>query len=119
MSKPLYGVHPNPNIKNGLKSTQHLLYKSKDKNDYPLRNTNTSIPIVVPEVHACISYIITRIELLSLCHKKDHLQIDGLSVKKLQLFLLSSTEEHYVYLESLFSKHNKYLLKICQQIIQS
>ena len=120
-------MHLNPNSKkNDLQSTQHLLYKSKDKNNYPLKNTNTSIPIVgrkitviVPDIHACISYIITRMESPSLCHKKDHLQIDVLSVKKLQLFLLSSTEEHCVHLESLFSKHTKYLLKICQQIIQS
>ena len=87
---------------------------------YPLRNANTSIPIVgpkitiiVPDVHVCISYIITRMESSSLCHKKDHLQIDVLLVKKLRLFLLSSTEEHCVHLESLFSKHTKYVLKIC------
>ena len=121
MSKPLYGVHANPNSKNSLKSTRHLLYKSKDKNDYPLRNANTliqivgqKITIIVPDVHACISYPITRMESLSLYHKKDHLQIHVLAVKKLQLFLLLSTEEHCVHLESLFSKHTKYLLKICQ-----
>ena len=126
VSKLLYGVHANLNSKNGLKSTRPLLYKSKDKNDYPLRNTNTPIPIVgrkitiiVSDVHACISYIITRMESLSLCHRKDHLQIDVLSVKKLRLFLLSSIEEHCVHLKSLFLKHTIYLSKICQQIIQS
>ena len=46
VSKPLYGVHAKFNSKNGLKSTRYLLYKSKNKNNYPLRNTNTSIPIV-------------------------------------------------------------------------
>ena len=55
----------------------------------------------------------------SLCHEKAHLQVDVLSVKKLQLFLLSSIEEHCVHLKSLFLKHTKYLLKISQQIIQS
>ena len=177
--KPLYGITVDPNINNGLKTPRHLLYKSKDRNKYPLRNTSTlfliswkftkkqsgiirdvSIPdrlphyglshrfelktdspsisdkgkrllyglierllfiseITVPDVHACVSYIITRMELPSICLKNGQLQVDVLSVKKLWLFVLSSTEEHCVYLESLFSKHTKYLLKICQQIIQS
>ena len=55
----------------------------------------------------------------SIYYKNGHLQVDVLSVKKLQLFVLSSTEEHCVHSESLFSKYTKYLLKICQQIIQS
>ena len=42
-----------------------------------------------------------------------------MSVKKLRLFVLSSKEEHRVHLESLLSKHTKYLLKIYEQIIQS
>ena len=33
--------------------------------------------------------------------------------------IISSTEEQCAHLESLFSKHTKYLLKICQLIIQS
>ena len=126
VSKPLYGVHANPNSKNGLNLPRHLLYKSKDKNDYPLRNMNTSIPIVgwnikitVLDVHPCISYIITNMESLSFVTKKKHLQVYVLSIKKLRLFLLSSTEEDCVHLESLFLKYTKYLLKICQQIIQS
>ena len=138
------------------KSPRHLLYKSKIKNKYTLRNTSTSIPtvgwkitkkqlhiiddtsipgrsphcgfnhrllficeITVPDVHDCVSYIITRMESPTLCHKKYHLQLDVLSVKKLWLFLISFTEEHCVHLESLFSKHTKYLLKIYHQIIQS
>ena len=35
------------------------------------------------------------------------------------MFVLSSTEDQCAHLESLFSKHTRYLLKICQQIIQS
>ena len=35
------------------------------------------------------------------------------------MFVLSSTEDQCAHLELLFSKHTKYLLKICQQIIQS
>ena len=38
--------------------------------------------------------------------------------EEITTFVLSSTEEHCVNLESLFSKHTKYLLKTCQQIIQ-
>ena len=39
-------------------------------------------------------------------------------MKSLQLFVLSSKEEHCVYLESLLSKHTQYLLKIYEQIVQ-
>ena len=46
VSKPLYGIPADPNSKNGLKSPQNLLYKSKEKNKYPLMNTSTSISIV-------------------------------------------------------------------------
>ena len=52
--------------------------------------------ITIPEVHACVSYITTRIESPTLCHKKGHLKVEVLSMKKLRLFLLSSTEEHCV-----------------------
>ena len=177
--KPLYWMTTDSNINNSLKSPRHLLYKSKDRNKYQLRNTSTLFPIswkftkeqlriirdisipdclpyygfnhrfelktdlpsipdkdkwllyslierllfiseiTVPDLHACVSYIITRMESPSICHKNGHLQVDVLSVKKLRLFILSSTEEHYVHLESLFLKHTTYLLKICQHIIQS
>ena len=70
--------------------------------------------ITVPDVHACVSYIITRMESPSICHENDLLQLDVISVKKLRLFVLSSKEEHCVHLESLFLKHTKYLLKISQ-----
>ena len=73
----------------------------------------------VLDVHTCVSYIIKRMESPTVCHKNGHLQVDVLSVKKLQLFILSSTEEYCVHLKSLFSKHTKYLLKIFQQIVQS
>ena len=45
VSKPLYGVSADPNSDNGIRPPQHLLYKNKDKNNYPLMNTSTSIPI--------------------------------------------------------------------------
>ena len=55
----------------------------------------------------------------SACHKNNSLQLDELPMRNLQLFVLSSKEEHRVYLESLLSKHAKYLLKTYEQIIQS
>ena len=75
--------------------------------------------ITSPDVHACVSYIITRMKSPSICIKNGQLQIDVISVQKLRLFVQSSKEEHCVHLESLFLKHTKYLLKIYQQIIQS
>ena len=45
-SKPLYGISADENSNNGLKLPYHLLYKSEDKNKYPLMDTSTSIPIV-------------------------------------------------------------------------
>ena len=43
--KPTYGTTADRNINNGLKSSRHLLYKSKDRNKYPYRNTSTLFPI--------------------------------------------------------------------------
>ena len=75
--------------------------------------------ITAPDVHACVSYIVTRMESPTLCHKNGHLQVDVFSMKKIRLFVLSSKEDQCAHLESLFSKHTKYLLKISQQISQS
>ena len=74
--------------------------------------------ITVLDIHACVSYIITRMGSPSICHENVQLQVDVILMKKLRLFVLSSIEEHCVHLKSLFSKHTKYLLKIFQQIIQ-
>ena len=52
-------------------------------------------------------------------HKDSHLNVEVLLVKKIRLFILSSVENRCMDLESLFSKHTKYLLNIIQQIIQS
>ena len=71
------------------------------------------------DVHACVSYIITRMELPTIYHKDGHLDVDVLFMKKIQLFILSSTEDPCTYLKSVISKHTKYLLNIIQQIIQS
>ena len=71
------------------------------------------------DIHAYVSYIITRIELPTNYHKDRHLNVDVLFVNKIQLFVLSSIEDQYMHLELLFSKHTKYLMNILQQIIQS
>ena len=39
--------------------------------------------ITVPDIQACVSYIITRMESPSICHDNDLLQLDVLSVQKL------------------------------------
>ena len=39
--------------------------------------------ITRPDVHACVSYIITRMELLTHYHKDRHLDVDVLFVKKI------------------------------------
>ena len=52
-------------------------------------------------------------------HKDGHLNVDVLFMKKIRLIVLSSMEDQYMHLESLFSKHTKYLLNILKQIIQS
>ena len=52
-------------------------------------------------------------------HEDSHLNVEVLLVKKVRLFILLSLENRYMDLESLFSKHTKYLLNIIQQIIQS
>ena len=38
--------------------------------------------ITAPDVHACVSYIITRMESSTIFHKNGHLQVDVLLVKK-------------------------------------
>ena len=75
--------------------------------------------ITRPDLHACVSYIITRMELPTIYHKDKDLNANALFVKKIGLFVLSSTEDQCTHLKSLFSKHTKYLLNIIQQIIQS
>ena len=75
--------------------------------------------IIIPNVHACVSYIITKMELPSICHENDLLQLDVISVKKLRLFVVASIEEHCVHMKSLLLKQTKYILTIYQQIIQS
>ena len=52
-------------------------------------------------------------------HKDRHLNIDILFVKKIKMFVLSSIEDKCMHFETLFSKHNKYIIHKLQQFIQS
>ena len=63
VGKPLYWIHANPNSNNGLKSPQHLLYKSKDKKKCPFRKTSTMIPIVGWKITKKRSHIINNISI--------------------------------------------------------
>ena len=63
VSKPLCKITVDPNSNNSLKSPQHLSYKSKDKNKYPLMDTSTFIPIVGWKITKKQSYIISDISI--------------------------------------------------------
>ena len=52
-------------------------------------------------------------------HKDRYLNIDILFVNKNQMFLMLPLKDRCMYFETLFSKHNKYILNILQQLIQS
>ena len=129
--KPTYGTIANHNVQYIEKSLRHLVYKSKDRNKYPHKNTSTLFPIIwkftkkqsciindisipdrlphpglrhmtelrtdsssmlekdkrllydlierllfiskiiVPNVHGCVSYTITRMESPPIYHKND------------------------------------------------
>ena len=51
-----------------------------------------SSKITRPDVLACVSYIITRMELPTNYHEDGHLNVDVLFVKKIRLFIVSSVE---------------------------
>ena len=85
MSKPLYGISADPNRNNGLKPPQHLLYKSKGKNNYPLIDTSTSIPIVIWLLTKTFSYIIRNRLLSSYSlyfrnHQRSKLDVESSSI---------------------------------------
>ena len=67
-----------------------------------------------------MSYINTGMKPPTDYHKDSHLNVEVLVVKIIQLFILSSAKTvACMNLVLLFSKHNKYLLNIIKQIIQS
>ena len=51
-------------------------------------------------------------------HKNRNLNTDLLFTKKIQIFVLLSTEDRYTLFETLFCEHNYYFLIILQQITQ-
>ena len=61
--KPLYGISADHNNNNGLKPPQHLFYRCKEKNKYPLMDTSTSIPIVCWKITKKPSHIISDISI--------------------------------------------------------
>ena len=75
--------------------------------------------ITRPGENACVSYIITRMGLLTNYYKDGHLNVDVLFVKKIWLFILSSGEDQYMHLESLFLNILNTYQNILQQTIQS
>ena len=72
-----------------------------------------------PDIQACVAYILTRMELPMKYHKDRHLDIDILFMNKTQTVLMLPLDDRCMYFKMLFSKHNKYILNILQQIIQS
>ena len=61
--KLLYGITADQNSNDSLKPPRHLLYKSKEKNKYPLMNTSTLIPIVSRKITKKLLYIISNISI--------------------------------------------------------
>ena len=74
--------------------------------------------ITRPDVHACVSYIITRIELRTNYHKDAHLNLDILFMKKIWMFALSSQKNRNNHIRTLFYEHKNHSLIILQQTIQ-
>ena len=52
--------------------------------------------VTVSDVKACITYILTRMELSTSYHNGRHLNIDIVFVKRIQMFVLSSVEDCFL-----------------------
>ena len=102
MSKPLCGVSVDLNSDNDIKPPQYLLYKDIEKNNYPLIDTNTSIPIVSWKIMKEQSHIISDI---SIPNRLPHfgfshrfkLNIDSPSMSDKDIRLLYSLIEIYLF----------------------
>ena len=70
------------------------------------------------DVQACVTYILTGMELLTNYCNSRHLNIDILLVKKIRIFVLSSIDDQCTHFEILFSKHKNYILNKLQKINQ-
>ena len=83
---------------------RRLLFKSK---------------ITRPDIQACVTYVLTMMKLRTNYHKDRTLNTDISFIKKICMFILSFAEDWCTHLETLFSKHNNFMLIVPQQIIQS
>ena len=75
--------------------------------------------ITRPNTHDCVAYLLTIIKVPTIYHKNRNLNTDLLFMKKIRMFVLSSTGDQYTHFELFFYEHNNYILIILQQIIQS
>ena len=85
----------------------------------PIERLLLSYKVTRPDISVCVSYIIGRMESSTKYQKDKQLNLDMIFVKKIQLFILSFTENRCLHSESIFSKHTKYLLNTIQHMIQS
>ena len=103
MCKSLYGVSTDPNSNNGIKLPQHLLYKNVDKNNYPLMDTSTSIPIVSWKIREKRSHIISDISIpIRLLHfgfsHRFELNTESPSMSDQNIWLLYSPIERLLFI---------------------
>ena len=70
-------------------------------------------------VQDCVTSLITTMELPINHYKNGKSNTDILSMKKIQTFVLSSSEDRYTSFETLYYGHKNNILIILQQIIQS
>ena len=77
------------------------------------------IKITRPNVQECISSLITTMNLPMNCYKNGNLKTDILFMKKIQIFVLSSSEDRYTHIKTLYYEYKNNILIMFQQIIQS
>ena len=74
--------------------------------------------ITRPSVQDCVTSLLTTMELPMIHYKNGDSNIDILSMMQIGMFRLSSPEDRYTHIETLYYEHNNILI-ILQQIIQS
>ena len=72
-----------------------------------------------PSVQDCVTSLLTTMELPINHYKNRNSKIDILSMKKIQMFIMSSPEGSYTHFETLYYEHKNDILIILQQTIQS
>ena len=68
--------------------------------------------ITRPNEQDYVTSLLTTMELLMNYHKNRQLNTDLLLIKKIQMCVLSSTEDQYTHFETLFYEHKNYILII-------